>query len=161
MNKGKKSRKLLLIATALTIIALVTVLGVYAAVLIGTITGGTVTVGGPSGSVTYDYTNNAGGTWLTTINPGTGTPWYARLEITSGYKGSVTVTFQLEQNTGSGYSPISGDSVTTPALTLTGSSQYVYASATDGTTNSTNTNWGTYTSSGGAYEIVATVNSSP
>ena len=46
MNRTKRSKKLLLIATTLMIIALASVLTVYATVLLGTFTGGTVTVGG-------------------------------------------------------------------------------------------------------------------
>ena len=68
MNNGEKSRKLLLIATAITIVALVSVMYAYAAVLLGTFKGGEVTIGGvASGTITYCTTNSAGATWSTTL----------------------------------------------------------------------------------------------
>ena len=158
MNQMKKSRKLLFAATLLTIVALATVLGVYAAVLLGTITGGTVTVGGVSGSVTYSSTNSTSATWSSTLQPTAGSEWYARLEIIGGYNGLATVTFQLQRNTGSGWSNV-GSAITTSQITLLGSSQIVYASS-DGAITS-NFDWGQDTSSGGAYQIIVTVNSAP
>lgn len=158
MNTRKKSRKLLLVATTLMIIALGSVLTVYAAVILGQFTGGTVTVGGvSSGTVKYSLANVEPGSWSTTLSAGTGTAWFARLEISGGYHGSATVTFQLQQNTGSGWSDF-GTAFTTGTITLSGSSQTVYASS-DGNL-ATNKDWGTGLT-GAAYQIVVTVNSVP
>ena len=94
MNNRKKSRKLLLITTVLTIIALASVLFVYAAVTLGTFQGGSVTVGGITGSITYSSDNNPTGTWTPTLRSGMATnSWYARFEVTSSsYIGSATIT---------------------------------------------------------------------
>ena len=63
MNNKKKSRKLLLITTALTIVALASVLFVYASVTLFTATGGNVTVSGvTTGTIDYSTTNTVGGT---------------------------------------------------------------------------------------------------
>jgi len=157
MNNGKKSRKVLFIATALTIVALVSILGTYAAVLLGTFNGGTVTIGGvnSSSTVTYSTTNNATATWTTTLQQNTGSAWYARLEVIGGYTGSVTVTWQLQQNSGSGWTN-QGSALTTNVV-LTGSAQDIYASS-DGTVTN-NQNWGTLSTGGGSYRVTATVDS--
>jgi hypothetical protein len=156
MNHTKKSRKLLLVATTLMIIAMASVLTVYATVLFGPFTGGTVTVGGvSSGSISYSGTNDVGATWTSTLSAATGADWFAMLEITGGYHGSATVTFQLQQNTGSGWSNF-GTAFTTGTITLSGSSQNIYASS-DGTITG-NKNWGTGLT-GAAYQIIVTVNS--
>jgi hypothetical protein len=157
MNKGKKSRKLLFIATALTIAALISVLGTYAAILLGQFNGGVVTIGGVSSSsiVTYCTTNNATATWTPTLQESTpGSAWYARLEVSGGYAGNVSITWQLQQNSGTGWTGVTDASVTTYVV-LTGSSQDVYASS-DGTITN-NQNWGTFTTSGGSYRVTATV----
>jgi hypothetical protein len=161
MNKEKKSRKLLLIATVLTIAALVSVMFAYAAYLLGTFNGGEVTIGGinSSSTVTYSTTNSASATWTATLNQTVGSDWYARLEVTGGYTGNVTITWQLQQNTGSGWANVSGTgtTVTTNNVVLTGSAQDVYASGNGGITS--NKDWGTLTTSGGAYRVTATVDS--
>jgi hypothetical protein len=152
MNKRKKSRKLLLIATALTIAALVSVMYAYAAYLIGTFPGGAVTVGGV-GSSTITY--SSGGTWATTLQVSSvSTPWYARLEISSAntYKGPVTIAWQLYNETGS---PV-GSPVPT-SVTLNGGAQIVYASADGATTGETN--WASLISNAGTYTVTATVDS--
>jgi hypothetical protein len=156
LNSRKKSKKLLLVTTAMTIMALATVLTVYA-VLVGTYSGGEVAVGGTSGAVTYSSTNSEGATWSASIQPtNTSDPWFARLQIT--YSGPITITWQLETKAGeSSWSPVSGATVTTNT-TLTGTgSHYVYASD-DGTING-NLDWSTKTSISGIYRVTATVNS--
>jgi len=57
MNIQRRSKKFFFITTAITAIALASVLTVSAAVLLGTITGGDVTVAGlASGTITYGIT---------------------------------------------------------------------------------------------------------
>jgi hypothetical protein len=156
MNKGKKSRKLLLIATALTIVALISVMYAYAA-LIGTFTGGEVTVGGvASGTINYSEDQS---TWSPTLTvTSLSTPWYANLVIGSNnkYSGPVSISWQLENETApSTWSPV-GSPVQT-SVTLSKGAQTVYASA-DGTTTA-NTNWESLITTAGTYEVVATVDS--
>jgi len=160
MNIRKKSRKLLLIATALTIVTLVSVLFAYAAVLLGTFQGGKVTVGGvASGTITYSTTNSTGATWSATLQPGdVSSPWYARLEIGSSntYSGPVTITWQLLIESGPSTWSSVGSPVTT-SVTLATGAQDVYASANGAITR--NTDWGSLITSAGTYAVNATVDS--
>ncbi|HUK85971.1 MAG TPA: hypothetical protein VLU95_08915 [Candidatus Acidoferrum sp.] len=160
MNKGKKSKKLLLVATALTILAIGSVISVYAAVILGTYNGGQVIIGGVgTGTITYNETNSAEATWNTTLTSVTVTnPWYARLEIASAntFSGPVTITWQLQIETTPGAWSNVGSSVTT-TLTLTTGAQIVYAS-TNGLI-AENTDWSTLATNAGSYRITATVNS--
>ena len=94
MTNEKRSRKILIIATALMIVALGAVIAVYATSILGTFTGGTVTVEQITGTVSYSSTNSA--PWTSTLQPYIGSSWYSQLEISGGYTGSVTVTFQLQ-----------------------------------------------------------------
>ncbi len=157
MNVNKKSQRAFAAVTLLTVSSVAIVLVVYAAV-IGSMTGGEVMVGG-SGSVTgtvyYSLANNPAGTWTTTLNPATAdTSWYARLETSaSGYAGPVTITWQLEQKTGtSSWAPV-GSPVTT-AVVLTTSSQIIY---TSGLSEGTNQDWGAIVVDQGMYRVVVTV----
>jgi hypothetical protein len=154
MSNEKRSKKILIIATALMIVALGAVIAVYATSILGTFTGGTVTVEQITGAVTYSYSNSA--PWDGTLQPYVGSSWYVQLAAGGGYIGSVTVTFQLQQSNGSGGWTNTGTPITTSAITLTGSTQDIYAS-TDGTITN-NFNWGTGLAAG-TYQIVATVNS--
>ena len=159
MNKGKRSRKILFIATAMTIIALASVLSAYAAVMLGQFQGGEVTIGGigsSQGTVTYSSTNNASATWSTTLSESsTASSWYARLELSSTYTGAVSITWQLQSNPGSGWSNV-GSPITT-SVTLTGLSQNVYASS-DGTITS-NMDWSSLATTQGSYRVTVTIES--
>jgi hypothetical protein len=152
MNYRKKSPKLLLIATTLTIIALLTVL-VTAAVLLGTFQGGNVTVGGVSGTITYS-SDNAHGPWTSTLQSGvTANPWYACFNVTSSsYVGVAIFTWTLQSYVGSAWSNVTTVQTT---VTLTGSAQAVFASA-DGSLGS-NQDWHTYSTSAGTYRLVIDV----
>jgi len=160
MNIRKKSRKLLLISTSLTIIALALVLSVYSAFLLGTFQGGEVTIGGvASGTITYSTTNDTAATWTSTLQPGAiGNPWYARLEVgtSNTYSGPVTITWQLLIETAPGVWSSQGSPVTT-TMNLAAGAQDVYASPNGGI--SANTNWGSVTTNAGTYAINATVDS--
>jgi hypothetical protein len=160
MTNGKKSRKLLLIATVLTIAALASVLVVYAAVTLFSVTGGNVTVVGvTSGTVEYAVTNTGSPTWGTTLSP-TGA-WYAELVLgsSSTYSGPVTISWQLQTYaTGSWVNVGSSPQVVTTPMSLNGGSQTIYA-ATDGTLASAY-DWSAV-ATGGTYRIIATVASAP
>ena len=154
MENGQKSRKLLLVATVVTVLALSSVLVVFAAVL-GTFNGNAVTVNNvASGTVTYSTDNQI--TW--NANPAalnvTGS-LYTRFELsTTSFTGTAHVTWQL-QTDNSGWTNM-GNAITT-VVTLTGSSQTIYASSDGNSAN--NQNWiGTpYITTGGSYRVIVTV----
>ncbi len=139
----------------LTVIAITTV--AVTAALLGTFTGGEVTVGGvASSTVTYSLDNTA---FSTTLTPaGASTPWYTRLEISAGdYSGPVTITWQLEQKTGpSTWGTVAGGDTNT-TITLAGTAENVYASSDGGSTG--NYDWSTDVTAAGTYRVVATVDS--
>ncbi len=148
----KKSKKLLLISTAITIIALASVLTVYAAVL-GTFNGNAFTVNNvTAGTVTYSTDGSTG--WTADISAfNVGGSLYARFELTStSYSGPATITWQLQENNG-GWTNVGSSQTTT--VTLTGSAQTIYASASGLTTG--NHNWGADISTGGSYRVTATI----
>ena len=155
MNKSKKSRKLLFVTTALTIISLASILTVYAIVFLGTINGGNVTVHGvTTGTITYNTANDGTGAWTTTLEPA-GT-WYTKLTVDAGYIGPVTITWQLQSYATGSWQPVGSTTVTT--ITLSGSSQEIYATA-NGLLLSGSRNWGLDATVQGTYNVIATVNS--
>jgi hypothetical protein len=163
MAHGKKSRKLLLITTVLTIVALASVLFVYAAVTLFTVTGGNVTVlGVTTGTIEYATTNTGTPTWITPLQISSGA-WYAEIVISSSstYHGPVTITWQLQTDvSGSWVNDANiGSSVTTTGVSLAGGSQTIYASTDDTLPNAIN--WGSVDSTPGTYQIIATVASAP
>ncbi len=158
MINVSKSRKGLLALTLVTVLAIVSVVTVYA-VLIGTFQGGEVTVGGVgSSTVMYSLDNNQTGAWTTTLNAsGPGAAWYSRLEINGGdYSGPVTITWQLQQK-GATWMDVSGATATT-SMTLSGTPQNVYATS-DGAYGAGNHNWGSNVATSGAYRVLVTVQS--
>jgi len=156
MNNKKKSRKLLFIATALTIASLASVLVVYASVTLFSVTGGNVTVTGvTTGTIYYSSSNTlAGSPWSTTLSVSSGS-WYVEIVIGSGstFKGAATVTWQL-QSDATGTVTNDGTAVTT-SVTLTGGSQTIYASPTG--ILSGNQDWSTIDSTPTTYQVIATV----
>ncbi len=158
MNNGKKSRKLLFVSTAITILALTSVLTVYAAVLLGTINGGAVTVGGvTSGTITYNTADDGSGSWTTTLSPAGS--WYTKLALTGGYTGPVTIVWQLQSYATGSWADVPSATVTTSGITLNGGAQSVYAKA-DGTLLGSR-DWSLDATSGGTYRVTATINSAP
>jgi hypothetical protein len=146
--------------TLVTVLSIVAVISVYA-VLIGTFTGGEVTVGTvPLSYVKYSTVNADPGTWTSTLTPsGALVPWYSRLEIPpGGYSGPVTITWQLENKTGaSTWANVTVASQITD-MVLNGLVQYVYAT-TDGIWAEGNHNWGANVPTNGTYRVIAYVNS--
>ena len=140
--------------TLVTVLSIVAVISVYA-VLIGTFTGGDVTVGGMgSGDLKYSSDNLEAGTWASTLNTsGPGATWYSRLDIAaSGYSGPVTITWQLEQK-GAAWTNVTGANLLT-SMVLTGGAQNVYTSS-DGTFATGNHDWGAHSEVAGAYRVMA------
>jgi len=155
LNNPKKSKKLLLGATVLTIVALSSVLLVYAAVTIMTFTGGNVTVVGvTSGTIEYATTKTGSPTWSTTLSPSGS--WYAELVLgsSSSYQGPVTITWQLQSYATGSWANV-GSYVTTTGVSLTGGAQTIYA-ATDGTLANAQ-DWSQIATTGGTYQLTAVV----
>ena len=143
--------------TLVTVLSIVAVVSVYA-VLIGSFTGGDVTVGGMgSGNLMYNADNNETGTWASTLSSsGVGVAWYSRLEIaTGGYAGPVTITWQMQQENAT-WTDVPGASQTT-SIVLTGGAQNVYASDTG--TSTTDHNWGVQCLQPGTYRVIVSVES--
>jgi spore coat protein U-like protein len=110
--------------------------------------------------VRYSLDNNATGSWTDTIEPSnSSSSWYSRLEISAGdYSGPVTVTWQLQQKTGSSeWTDVAGGDTTT-TITLTGAAQNIYATS-DGLWATSNYDWSTDVLTAGTYRVVATVES--
>ena len=157
MNYERKSRKLLFVSTAVTIIALASVLSVFAVVLLGPIYGGSVTVGGvTSGTIIYNTADDGSGSWIASLEPAD--HWYAKLALTGGYNGPVTIAWQLQSYATGSWANVGGATVTT-TITLTGSAQDVYAK-TDGVLLGSH-DWHTEATGGGTYRVIATINSAP
>lgn len=155
MNNTKRSQKLLFITTALTILALSIVI-VTASVLLGTINGGIVTVGGvTSGTIAYSNDNSPGGTWSASLQPNGS--WFAKLSV-STYHGPVIITWQLQSYATGSWVDVTGKTAST-SVTLTGTAQDVYAS--NNGDNTGNHDWSEDTSTGGSFRVTATVASAP
>jgi hypothetical protein len=142
--------------TMLTILSTASVVTVYA-VLIGTFTGGEVTVGGSAaGTVEYSLDQS---TWSTTLSPASNiTSWYSRLSINGGqYSGSaVTISWQLQRKVSeSAWSNVG--TATTTTMTLPAGAQLVYATANGQATG--NRDWKADATETGTYRVLATVNS--
>jgi hypothetical protein len=143
-----------------TVLSILLVIAVYA-VFIGSFQGGEVTVGVMgSSSVTYSSDNNEAGSWTPTLSvSAAGIAWYSRLEVASGgFSGPVTITWTLQNETGtSTWTDVTGVTTST-SIVLTGSAQTVYAT-TDGTYSSSNYNWGSNTTTAGTYRVSVSVDS--
>jgi len=155
MTFENKSQKAFIAVTLVTVLAIVSVITVYA-VLLGTFQGpGEVTVGG-TGYGSVKYTTNGqyavdNATWATDIN-GTGVPWYSQLVIDAGgYSGPAKLTWQLEKKIGTDtWANATGTTQTT--LVLSGSNQTVYAT-NDGYSGSSNYNWASGATTAGTYRV--------
>jgi hypothetical protein len=143
------SKKAFLATALLVVVVLCSVAVAYAAATVGS-------VAPLKGTVMYSLDNAQAGTWSTTLAPNCPTaPWYSRLEINSaGYKGPVTVTWKLQQETGfSSWTDVSEMSTT---MVLSGSVQSIYAT-NNGVYSQSNYNWGQNVTTSGTYRIVATL----
>ena len=142
--------------TMLAILATVSVGTVYA-VLIGTFTGGDVTIGGgASGAVTYSSDES---TWTSTLSPASAdASWYSKVNVNGGqYSGTaVSISWQLQRKTGDTTWSEVGSAITT-SITLGAGSQDVYATPTGVSTG--NHDWGVEVTEQGTYRVEATVNS--
>ena len=136
-----------------TVLSIVAVVSVYA-VLIGSFTGGEVTVGGTgAGSVSYSLTNAV--PWDSSL-PNASASWYSRLVLSDGgYSGPVSITWVLQKKT---ETSTWGNLTTTPtSIVLTGSAQTIYTSA-DGLIAG-NHDWVLDVTGSGTYRVIAEVNS--
>jgi len=140
----------------LTILSTASVVTVYA-ILIGTFTGGNVTIGGSAvGTVYYSGDQSV---WTTTLSPSSPeASWYTRLTVDGGqYSGSaVTVTWQLQrQISESTWSNVGSTTVT--SVTLAAGSNDIYATANGAASG--NRDWGVDVTEEGTYRVEAVVNS--
>ena len=155
MNIQKRSKKFLFITTAITAIALASVLTVSAAVLLGTINGGDVTVAGVAdGTITYGTTADGSGGWTETLQVVSGA-WYTKLTVDAGYSGPVTITWQLQSYATGDWANVG--SATDTTFTLDGLGDVVYATA-DGTISG-NRDWSATATSQATYRVIATITS--
>ena len=145
------SRKVFLAVTLLIVSILSSVVVTYADVIVGN-------EKPLQGTVTYSLNNAEAGTWTTTLSLSISSqPWYSRLEINGdGYKGPVTVIWNLQQKTGvSSWTDVSGDTIST-SIVLSGNAQNVYATSS-GAYSSGNYNWEQDVTAAGTYRVIATV----
>lgn len=155
MNHTKKSRKLLLVATALTIIAMASILTVYAAFLV-TFNGNAVNVNDiASGNVMYS--TDGGSTFGASPSEfNVGNSLYTRFElISTSYSESATVTWHLQKNNLGSWDNVGSPKSTT--VSSLAADQIIYVSDDGEALN--NFNWGTLISTGGSYRVTATVTS--
>ena len=152
MSAKHKSQRGFVAVTLITLLALALVVVVYAT-LLGTFTGGDVGVVTLNGALKYNQDN--GTTWSTTLSGvANGSLWYVMFNTSSsGYAGSVNITWQLQWSNGT---DVSGAVQYTNGFSLTGSAgQEIYCS-TDGA-KSANYDWGTtHTTAAGTYRIEMT-----
>jgi len=128
--------------TAITVIAITTVFIVYAAIL-GTFTGGDVTIQQMAGTMYYQ--GQGATSWSTTLSVGNGSAWYSRLNLTANIPSqTVNVTWTLSWLNGSNWQTVATTAPGTQ-ITLTGTPTAIYVTATG--TAAGNYNWGTYTTS--------------
>jgi hypothetical protein len=150
VNRSKTQREFVVV-TLIALISIALVIAVYAT-LLGTYTGSTVTVVSLNGEIKYDDLNSTtAGDWALTLgNIANGSTWYALFNTTSGgYNGNVNMTWTLQWSNGTA---VPGATQTTNNFALTGSAgQVIYASDTGD--QSTNKNWGQYTTDVGTYQI--------
>lgn len=139
---------------ALTLLTIVSIVGIASAMLLATFYGGVVQVVSITGSIEYARTNDAAATLSTELlNVPLSGAWYVRFKTTtSGYQGSVNITWTLQKHNGTQYVDTTYTQLTT--VTLTGASgQIIYASSNGAITN--NKNWGTHCDTVGMYRIKA------
>jgi len=156
VNTTPKAQRTFLAVTMMTVIAITTVFIVYAVVL-STITGGTVTVNSVQGTIYYSETNSTSATWTANLGGsgtlGVGQEWFARLNITSsGFSEVVTINWTLYFSNGTAVPSATQNT----SVDLSGSPEAVYASS--GGAITTNKNWGSYTTSAGDYYLKAVIN---
>jgi len=143
------SRKAFIATVLLVVFVLSSVAVVYAEVIVGGVTQ-------PQGTVMYSLNNTENGTWSATLTLSSSSDnWYSRLEF-NGYRGSVTVTWMLQQETGfSSWTDVSGAVIST-SIVLLGSVQNVYATS-NGAYSSSNCDWSQYATGSGIYRVVVTI----
>jgi hypothetical protein len=147
MSERQKSQKGFVAVTLITLLAIATVIVVYAA-LLGTFTGQNVTVVAVKGTVEYSQDNSSG--WATSlIDVPINGSWYARFTTDpGGYTGNVIITWDL-------YNTTLVYTVTTTSFYLDGTAQNIYASSNG--LQSTNYNWDLKTTAAGNYYIKVTI----
>ena len=149
MNKSKAQREFVVV-TLIALISIALIIAVYAT-LLGTFTGGDVTVVTLNGSIYYSQDNSTG--WALTLGDiANGSAWYSRFNVTSGgYPGAVDITWWLQKG-GTNMTPAVEQ---TTSYTLSGGVEAFYASS-DGTQGS-NYNWGQNATAADTYRVMMRV----
>jgi hypothetical protein len=152
VSAKQKSQKGFVAVTLITLLAIALVIVVYSAIL-GTFTGGPVSVVTQGGQITY--CQNTTGPWTSTLgNIGTGSSWYALFTTTgTGHKGPVNMTWVLQWSDGTNVSP--GVNQTTQVALTGNAGQVIYASTDGGTSGQKD--WGASTTTAGTYQIKVTI----
>ncbi|UCE15844.1 MAG: hypothetical protein JSV12_08285 [Candidatus Bathyarchaeota archaeon] len=153
MNRSVRARRVpreFVVVTLITLISIVLIIAVYATIL-GTYTGGNVTVVTLSGTIYYSQDNSTG--WATTLsNIANGSAWYTRFNVTTGgYSGAVSITWWL-QKAGANMTPAVEQ---TTSYTLGGGTEAFYASSNGA--QSGNYNWGQNATAADTYRVMMTV----
>ena len=158
MSERKRSQRGFVAVTLITVLAIALVLVVYAA-LLGTFTGGEVTVGGITASVSYSTTNSTTNSDykanLYNLSISTDS-MFSKINITNpGYAGPVSITWKLQNNTLGTWANVTGATTVTTSIDLDGTAgQNIYASSDGSTTGAQD--WMTDISGGpgnGAYRV--------
>jgi hypothetical protein len=149
VNRSKTQREFVVV-TLVALISIALIIAVYATIL-GTYTGGDVTVVTLSGTIYYSQDNSTG--WATTLNNiANGSTWYTRFNVTTGgYSGAVSITWWL-QKAGANMTPAVEQ---TTSYTLSGGVEAFYASSNGA--QSGNYNWGQNATAADTYRVMMKV----
>jgi len=149
VNRSKTQREFVVV-TLIALISIALIMVVYATIL-GTYTGGDITVVTLSGAIYYSQNNSTG--WATTLsNIANGSAWYTRFNVTTGgYSGATSITWWLQKGGANMTTPVEQ----TTSYTLSGGVEAFYASS-DGT-QGTNYNWGQNATAADTYRVMMQV----
>jgi len=159
MSTSRKSQKTFLTVTMITVVAITTVFLVYAA-LLTSYTGSDVVISTMGGSIEYSLTKDPGSWGTSSISQGEGAEWYSRIHLTTPPTQTVTVKWTLQKQNGGSWTdaPTNVTQFTSPQISLTTSTYYVYAFQSGNNEITNNYNWGQGTTTAGTYRIVTEIN---
>jgi len=157
MSASRKSQRTFMTVTMITVIAVTMVFIVYAA-LLTFYTGKNVVIGSMGGHVEYSLTKDPGSWDEIDISQGEGSEWYARIHLLSPPTQVVTVKWTLQMQSGGTWTnPTNVTQFTSPQISLTTTTFYVYAYDSGNNEITNNHNWGQHTTVAGTYRIVTEI----
>jgi hypothetical protein len=160
MSEYRKPQRAFLAVTLMTVVAVTMVFMVYAA-LLASYNGGNVTISSMGGEVQYSLTKDPGSWAYGTLSQSEGSEWYARVYLASPPTQTLTVTWTLQKQNGTDWTtntPISVYSLTTPTISSSSSTTYIYAYSSGSNDITNNYNWGQQTTTSGVYRVKADIN---